>query len=294
MKIGLNYAFGANAHHDVGLLRNLVQSMETLGYHSLWMPEHVVGFPADGYQSRYPYSADGSVPWQGDLALHDPLFVTAAAAQMTTRLRFGSGIVILPQRPALLTAKELMTLDHLSGGRFEFGVGGGWSSEEYEVLGVPFAGRGRRFDEYIEAIRVAWRDNPASYQGETIAFENVVLMPKPLTPNGPPLLIGGSSDAALSRAARLGDGWFGHWTPAHDPAAELGRLQEALQKQSRTSDDGFIIKASLVHAGPPDSLGAALNDIRALGVAETVLIVPVRTRSLEADLELWATAAGLG
>lgn len=292
MKIGLNYAFGANTHHDVGLLRTLVQSMESLGYHSLWMPEHVVGFPADGYESKYPYSSDGSVPWQGDLSLHDPLFVTAAAAQMTTRLRFGSGIVILPQRPALLTAKELMTLDHLSGGRFEFGVGGGWSAEEYEVLGVPFAGRGKRFDEYIEAIRVAWRDNPASYKGETISFQDVVLMPKPLTPGGPPLLIGGSSDAALRRAARLGDGWFGHWKDAQAPAQEIERLQAALAAAGRKDDD-FLVKASLVHAGAPDNLSPALAQMRELGVAEAVLIVPVRTRSLEADLELWAQAAGL-
>lgn len=293
MKIGLNYAFGANTHHDVGLLKTLVQTMEKLGYASLWMPEHVVGFPAEGYRSKYPYSPTGAVPWQGDLSLHDPLFVAAAAAQMTTHLRFGSGIVILPQRPALLTAKELMTLDHLTGGRFEFGVGGGWSSEEYEVLGVPFAGRGRRFDEYIEAIRTAWRDNPASYQGETIAFEDVVLMPKPLTPGGPPLLIGGSSKAALERAARLGDGWFGHWTNAHDPAAEMEQLQHALAEAGRNGDDGFLVKASLVHSGEPDSLNAALDQARELGVAELVLIVPVRTRTLEADLRLWSEAAGL-
>ncbi len=293
MKIGLNYAFGANARHDVGLLKHLVQTMESLGYHSLWMPEHVVGFPAESYVSSYPYSRDGSVPWQGDLALHDPLFITAAAAQMTTHLRFGSGIVILPQRPALLTAKELMTLDHLTGGRFEFGVGGGWSSEEYEALGVPFAGRGKRFDEYIEAIRIAWRDNPASYQGETINFAEVVLMPKPLTPGGPPLLIGGSSEAALRRAARLGDGWFGHWTDAHDPAVEIERLHNVLSEAGRDAGKGFITKASLVHAGPPDELGAALDQARDLGLAETVLIVPVRTRSLEADLTLWAEAAGL-
>jgi probable F420-dependent oxidoreductase len=293
MKIGLNYAYGANPGHDVGLLRTLVQTMESLGYASLWMPEHVVGFPPGAYRSKYPYSPDGSVPWQGDLSLHDPLFIAAAAAQMTTGLRFGSGIVILPQRPALLTAKELMTLDHLSGGRFEFGVGGGWSSEEYEALGVPFEGRGRRFDEYIEAIRVAWRDNPASYRGETISFDDVVLMPKPLTAGGPPILIGGSSNAALTRAARLGDGWFGHWTDAHDPAAEVERLEHKLAAAGRSSTDGFLLKASLVHAGSPDSLEAKLARVRQLGVAELVLIVPVRTRSLEADLELWAGAAGL-
>ncbi|HEY5645965.1 MAG TPA: LLM class flavin-dependent oxidoreductase, partial [Pseudomonadales bacterium] len=165
MDVGLNYAFGANPAHDLGFLRALVQGLEGLGYASLWMPEHVVGFPAQAYSSPYPYSADGRVPWRGDLALHDPLLITAAAAQMTSRLRFGSGVVILPQRPALLTAKELMTLDHLADGRFEFGVGAGWAAEEYAVLGVPFAQRGRRFDEYIEAIRTVWRECPATYHG---------------------------------------------------------------------------------------------------------------------------------
>lgn len=293
MDIGLNYAFGASARHDVGYLRALVQGMEALGFTSLWMPEHVVGFPADQYESPYPYSSDGSVPWQGDLSLHDPLFITAAAAQMTTTLRFGSGIVILPQRPALLTAKEAMTLDHLCGGRFEFGVGGGWSAEEYEALGVPFAHRGRRFDEYIEAIRTAWRDNPASYSGKFISYENVVLMPQPLTPGGPPILIGGSSAAALKRAAKLGDGWFGHWTPGHDPAAEIERLRAALDEAGRAEDELFRVKVSLVHADDPAALGARLEQARSLGVQEVVLVVPVRTRSFESDLALWAQAAGL-
>ena len=115
----------------------------------------------------------------------------------------------------------------------------------------------------------------------------------PGTPGGPPLLIGGSSKAALKRAARLGDGWFGHWTDAHDPTAEMEQLQQALGEAGRNADDGFLVKASLVHSGEPDSLNAALDQARELGVAERVLIVPVRTRTLEADLRLWAEAAGL-
>ena len=193
MEIGLNYALGTSSRHDAAYLKHLVQMIEELGFSSLWMPEHVVSFPADRYQSKYPYSDDGSVPWRGDLSLHDPLMVAVAAAQHTSTLRFGSGIVILPQRPPLLTAKELMTLDHLTGGRFEFGVGGGWSSEEYQALGVPFAHRGKRFDEYIEAIRIAWRDQPASYQGSYVEFSDVVLAPKPLTPGGPKIQIGRAS-----------------------------------------------------------------------------------------------------
>jgi probable F420-dependent oxidoreductase len=293
MDVGINYAFGASAGHDTGLLRTLVQTAEAVGFHSLWMPEHVVGFPAERYESRYPYSEDGSVPWRGDLSLHDPLFVAAAAAQMTSRLRFGSGIVILPQRPALLTAKELMTLDHLTGGRFEFGVGGGWSSEEYEVLGVAFARRGRRFDEYMEAIRTAWRESPATYRGEFVAFEDVVLKPAPFTPGGPPMLVGGSSEAAFRRAARLGDGWFGHWTDASNPEAELAALEAARVAAGRAGDEAFRIKISVVHSGGPDDLSARLDRVRSLGIDEAVLIVPVRTRCLEEDLDLWSSAAGL-
>lgn len=293
MKIGLNYAFGGHAKHDIGLLKALTQSMESLGFSTLWMPEHVVSFPQDHYTSPYPYSSDGSVPWQGDLSLHDPLFVAAAAAQHTSTLRFASGVVILPQRPPLLTAKELMTLDHLTEGRFEFGVGGGWSSEEYEVLGVPFAARGKRFDEAIEAIRAVWQASPASYAGETIAFEDVVLLPKPYTSGGPPLLIGGSSPAALRRAARLGDGWFGHWTPSHDPDAEIAALRAALEKSGRSHDGGFQTKVGLVHADVPEALMPRLERARDLGVDEVALIVPVRARSLEADLQTWAQAAGL-
>ncbi len=292
MDIGLNFAFGGNPRHDQALLKSLVQTLDALGYASLWMPEHVVAFPTERYQSKYPYSADGAVPWRGDLSLHDPLFVAAAAAQHSERLRFGSGIVILPQRPPLLTAKELMTLDHLSAGRFEFGVGAGWSSEEYAALGVDFARRGARFDDYLRALRAAWGVQPASYEGEFISFEDVVLLPEPFTPGGPKLLIGGSSPAALRRAARLGDGWFGHWPEGANPAAELHALHECLDAADRKAGD-FLIKGSLVHGGDPEALRARLDELAALGVKETVLVVPVRTRSMEADLELWAGAAAL-
>lgn len=294
MEIGVNYAFGTNPHQDVGYLRSVMQTIEGAGFASVWMPEHVVGFPAESYTSKYPYSPDGSVPWRGDLSLHDPLFVSAAAAQMTTTLRFGSGIVILPQRPPLLTAKELMTLDHLSGGRFEFGVGGGWSSEEYAVLGVPFEKRGQRFDEYIEAIRTAWRNQPASFEGEFIQYSDVVLMPRPLTPGGPAMLIGGGSPAALRRAATLGDGWFGHWAGNADPEVDIEALRAALESAGRSADEDFRIKASLVYVGKPEDLGGRIAEIAALGVRELVLIVPLRTKSFEGDVELWASAAGLG
>lgn len=293
MDIGLNYAFGSSRSHDPGFLRTLAQTMEELGFSSLWMPEHVVSFPTESYSSKYPYSADGSVPWRGNLNLHDPLLVAAAAAQHTTRLKFGSGIVILPQRPPLLTAKELMTLDHLTAGRFEFGIGGGWSAEEYAALGVPFQQRGQRFDEYIQAIRCAWTSQPATFQGRFVSYQDVIIGPPPLSPGGPKMLIGGSSAAAMSRAARLGDGWFGHWTDAAEPAAELDTLAQALVDADRDPQSDFLIKVSLVHSGNPDALAARLSELSRLGIDELVLVVPVGSRTMAHDLERWADAAGL-
>ena len=118
-------------------------------------------------------------------------------------------------------------------------------------------------------------------------------MPKPLTKGGPPILIGGSSGAALKRAATLGDGWFGHWVNGQAPEPEINRLREALSAAGRKDDASFRIKVSLVHSEAPDELADRLTEIDSLGVQEVVLIVPVRTKSMAADLELWAAAAAL-
>ncbi len=292
MKVSAVGTFGNSPRRDLGFVRAYATAMEELGFHSLVVPEHVVFFGS--YESSYPYTEDGSANWSPETGIFDPLFVVAAAAGVTSALRFCTGVLILPQRPALLTAKEVLTIDHFSEGRFELGVGAGWSWEEYAALGVPFDRRGRRFDEYIEAIRVAWTQERASYHGEFVEFDDVVLNPKPFTPGGPPIIIGGESAAAMRRAARLGDGWYGWWATG-ELAPHLAQLRSIVAQAGRSVDDAdFDVKVGLPLGGEsPDQLAAKIELVRSLGVDEVVLAGLVPTGQMEEALSSLADVAGL-
>jgi probable F420-dependent oxidoreductase len=292
MDIGLVGRFGDSPSRDAGYVRSLAQGCEGAGLASLWAPEHVVFF--SHYQSRYPYSADGRPPWSGDTGIFDPLFVCALAAEATRTLRVGTAVLILPQRPALLTAKEALTLDHLSQGRFTLGAGAGWSAEEYAALGVPFEHRGRRFDEYLQAIRAVWTMDHASYHGEFVSFDDVVLLPKPLTPGGPPILIGGESPAAMRRAARFGDGWYGWWATG-ELEPHLAMLREVLAAAGRREGDDFHLQLGVPFQpdDTPDRVLDKVAEARRCGVAELVLGVPIRASRLDEDLAWWAQALDL-
>ncbi len=293
MDISVAGMFGNTPKRDLGFVKAFAQTVEGLGYRALFAPEHVVFFAS--YESKYPYTEDGSANWGPETGLYDPLFVFQAAAGVTTTLRFCTGILILPQRPALLTAKEVLSLDHLTSGRFELGVGSGWSWEEYAALGVPFERRGRRMDEYIEAIRAAWTEERASYRGEFVQFDDVVLNPKPLTPGGPPIIVGGDSAAAMRRAARLGDGWYGWWALV-DIEAHLEALHSILAAHDRSpADDDFSCRLGLpLGADRPDDVAAKVHLARSLGVDELVLAPPLATSTFEAGLATYADACGLG
>jgi alkanesulfonate monooxygenase SsuD/methylene tetrahydromethanopterin reductase-like flavin-dependent oxidoreductase (luciferase family) len=147
MDIGLQGVFGSSPRRDGGFLREFASGAEELGFASLWAPEHIVFFPH--YESKYPYTPDGSVWFRPDEGIYDPIMVCQAAAAATTTLRVGTSVRIATERHPLLTAKLVMTLDHLSGGRFVLGVGSGWSAEEYAALGIPFDRRGARLDEHL-------------------------------------------------------------------------------------------------------------------------------------------------
>lgn len=292
MKIGLVAPFGNSAGRDIGFVKEFSQAIEQRGFDSLWLPEHVVFFAAEDYDSPYPYTQDGAPPWKDGMSIYDPLLLVAVAAQVTTRLRFATSVLILPLRPALLTAKEVMTLDHITNGRFELGVGSGWSAEEYAALGVPFEKRGKRFDEYIEAIRAAWRQEKANFGGEVVSFRNVVMGPKPVTPGGPLFLIGGDSEAAMKRAARLGDGWYGWWAD-YELEPHLEKLRSYLRHHGRDEQTDFRLKLGIPFKGTPDELLGRVEEARRLGVQEFVLSVPISSRRLGHDVDLWAQAAGV-
>lgn len=293
MKLGIAAAYGNSERRDIGHMKAAAQAIEGVGFDSLWFPEHVIFFSASDYESKYPYSEDGSPPWGEDMGVFDPLLAIAVASQVTTRLRFATSVLILPQRPPLLTAKEVMTLDHITEGRFEFGVGGGWSKEEYEALGVPFERRGKRFDEYIKAIKAAWATPRSSFAGDYVSFSNAVLLPRPFTPGGPPFLIGGDSEAAMRRAATLGDGWYGWWAK-YELEPHLDLLRAELRKAGRENDPDFRLKLGIPYSGTPDDLHRKIAEAKAQGVIEFVMALPISSRNLDRDLETWAAAAGIG
>ncbi|MFN3370431.1 MAG: TIGR03619 family F420-dependent LLM class oxidoreductase [Sphingomonadaceae bacterium] len=290
MDIGLSVRAGDTGFTDIGLLTELAQALEAHGFASMWVPEHVVFFSE--YRSKYPYHPEGKPPFGNDIGLFDPLLVFAALAQKTERLRFATSVMVLPERPALLTAKEVMTLDHLSRGRYELGVGAGWSEEEYAALGVSFARRGKRFDEYIRAIRAAWHEDDAAFSGEFVSFEKVVLRPRPYTPGGPPFLIGGDSEAAMRRAATLGDGWYSWWR-GHDLEPHIETFRRVMAEHGR-SFDGYRLKIGTPHRDEPaEALQAKIERVRKVGATEMVLAVPIDPRHLERDIAFWAAAAGV-
>ena len=183
----------------------IATAAEEAGFESLWTVEHVV-VPAD-YESEYPYSPNGRMPGPEESPIPDPLVWLTWVGARTTTLRLGTGILILPQRNPVVLAKEVATLDVLSGGRVVLGVGIGWLEEEFDVIGVSFPDRARRTDEYVEVMRALWSQDMATFSGETVDFRDVVMRPLPVERHVP-IVVGGHSPAAARRAGRLGDGFF--------------------------------------------------------------------------------------
>lgn len=245
MKFGIAFANTGHFASRDGLVA-LAQGAEAAGFESLWTVEHVV-FPS-AYQSAYPYDPSGKMPMRPDTPLPDPLMWLAFVAAATERLRLATGILILPQRNPLVLAKELATLDDLSGGRVELGVGVGWLEEEFSALGVPFRERGRRTDDAIEILRKAWAGDEIAHRSDFFEFEQVSINPKPV--NGAvPIHVGGHSEAAARRAGRIGDGFF----PGR-AGKELGDLIDIARQTA--ADAGRDPAAIEITAPAPASLAS--------------------------------------
>jgi probable F420-dependent oxidoreductase len=188
---------------------------EELGYDAIWVSEHIVFY----------------VP------TFDAVTTMAALAARTSRIRIGSAIVLLPLRPPAAVAKAVSTLDIISGGRITLGVGvGGEYPKEFEVCGVPVRERGGRTNEAIEVLRALWTQDSASYQGTYFQFTGVSMHPKPLQDGGPPIIIGGRSDAAMRRAARLGDGYMPYLFTPKQYAEGLHTIQTYAHTLGRQLD----------------------------------------------------------
>jgi probable F420-dependent oxidoreductase len=231
MKWGL--AFASSVSIDGATALEVCRRAEAGGFESLWGGEHVV-LPSN-IESKYPYTADGKIPAEPDTPIPDPLIWLAFAAAAAPTLRLGTCILIVPQRNPLILAKELATLDQLSGGRVELGLGVGWMEEEFKALGVPWERRGARNDEYIEAMRALWAGPHAEFHGEFVDFPPVTCSPRPVQASIP-ILVGGDTDAAIRRAARLADGYFPGEGDADRLKALITRVRQAAEDAGRDPD----------------------------------------------------------
>jgi probable F420-dependent oxidoreductase len=205
-------------------LLSAAQAADKLGYESAWMGEHL-GFPIE-LKSIYPYHPSGRPFLPADAPFMDPIVTFGYLAGQTTRIRFATGVLILPLHNPFALAKGIATLDLLSNGRFLLGVGIGWLKEEFDWVGMNWDDRALRSSEYLKLMTELWSSSEPTYSGRTVSSVGFRFEPKPIQQPRPPLIFGGNTEAAFRRAARSGDGWYG---VAHS-LEEIGDLIRAIRK----------------------------------------------------------------
>lgn len=268
MKFGLCAAnVGACTRPDI--LGRVAEHAEAAGLESLWVSEHLVLS-----DPRKPPS-----PMDPEDPILEPVVSLAYAAARTSKLRLGTGVIVLPLRNPLVLAKELATLDVLSGGRVIFGVGVGYVEREFEALAAPFEHRGERTDEYLDAMLALWTQEHPAFEGRFYAFRGVRSSPQPLQRPNPPVVVGGWSPPALRRAAQRGNGWYGWGLDLDETGEVLARLRAAVERADRDPELGEL-EITVTPKGSADL--AAVGRYEALGVHR--LNLPVRSAMAERDL----------
>ncbi|HJZ32081.1 MAG TPA: TIGR03619 family F420-dependent LLM class oxidoreductase [Hyphomicrobiaceae bacterium] len=216
----------------------VAKAAETAGFDFLSVNDHIV--VPQNLRSAYPYAAAGVFGAAEHGHAFDQLATIAFLAGCTERLRLLTSVLVVPHRPPIQTAKMLATIDVLSNGRLLVGAGAGWMQEEFELMGLPFAARGRATDEYLEAFRALWTQERPSYRGEHVRFDAHLFYPKPVQRPHPPIWIGGESAAARRRAIRLADAWYpgnnNQGRPLDTPerlAAAIAQIRGECEKEGR-------------------------------------------------------------
>lgn len=214
---------------DPGMLRDYAQAAEAAGYDRLILAEHVLGVHPDrpgGWDGPY----DHTIEWQ------EPVATFGFLAAVTETIELMTGIFILPQRQTVLVAKQLAQLDVLSKGRIVLGVGTGWNAVEYDALGENFHTRGRRMDEQIKLLRMLWKDEVVTFEGEFDRVDNAGLNPRPPR-RDIPIWMGGNAPRALDRIGKVGDGWFPLRLPRAAMVEGMERIRESAAKAGRADAD---------------------------------------------------------
>ena len=246
MLIGFNLPMSGPLSSPDTIARLAVEG-EAIGYDYAAVSDHLVE-PID-IHARYPYSESGEFPRGSRGDRHEQLTAVAYLAAKTSRLRFLTSVMVVPHRPAVLTAKILSTIDVLSAGRLFVGIGAGWLKEEFEAIGAPnFAERGIATDEYLQAFRELWTAQEPRFEGRFVKFAGIFFAPKPVQKPHPPIWVGGESGAAMRRAARLGDGWYPIGSNPQYRLNTLSRYQAAIDRLRKLTKEAGRDAASVALA----------------------------------------------
>ncbi|MGD9884980.1 MAG: LLM class F420-dependent oxidoreductase [Reyranella sp.] len=238
MKIGVFSTF-MSPLATPGMIRDFGRRAESMGLESIWMGEHVALFDKNTY--GYPGSKDGRIPVPDGGGMLDVTATFGFLAAATTKVRLGTGVALVPQRNPIYTAKEMCTLDWLSDGRIDFGIGVGWNKEEVESCGYRWEDRGKRCDEFLEVMRRLWTEPVVDFTGKWVKFETMRLDPKPIQKPHVPIIVGGYAEAAFQRAVKFGAGWYGFNLDPARTKEMLGRLDAAFAKAGRKRGKDFQI-----------------------------------------------------
>jgi probable F420-dependent oxidoreductase len=222
MKIGF-FGINVGVAGNVDAMVTIAKACEDAGLESVWTGEHVV-LPDPQVP---PSPSDPQNPFL------DPIVALGHVAAHTSRIRLGTGIIILPQRNPVVLAKELATLDVVSKGRLIFGIGAGYLEPEFRAIGAPFEDRGAATDEWIEVLRALWTMPKPSYSGKYFTFDSIDAQPRPVQNPHPPIVVGGMSKLAAKRAARYGNGWYGFMTSLEATKRSIGWINEYIDRGER-------------------------------------------------------------
>ena len=263
MKIGI-YIFATDYTIRID---ELAREAEQRGFESLFIPEHT-HIPAS---RRSPWPGGPELPREYWHTL-DPFVALGYAAAVTSTIRLGTGICLLTERDPIVNAKEVASLDLLSGGRFELAIGAGWNAEEMENHGTAFATRFRVMSERARAMKVIWAEEEAEFHGEFVDFDPIWSWPKPVQTPNPPILVGGETDYTLRRVVEWADGWFPRGRGGFDPAEGMARLKRIADEAGRPMD---TINVSLFGVEPNRE---ALDRAAQAGVTRAILGLPSNDR----------------
>jgi probable F420-dependent oxidoreductase len=261
---------------NVEAMIGMAQLAEKTGFESVWTFEHAI-VPND-YESKYPYSADGKMGTSPETNFVDPLIALTAIAAKTKTIRLGTGVNILSQANPLYVAKQAASLDFVSGGRFELGVGIGWLREEFQAAGTPFERRGARFDDYIQAMRKVWSGETVEHKSEFLDWTGFKSYPVPVQ-DPLPVVIGGTKGKAFERTARYGNGWFAPTASTDQLAPMIKELDQACADAGR--DRAEIEVTAMWFPNPAD-----LSDVERyskMGVSRLIVMLPALGKGNPAD-----------